>query len=64
MKIAIIAGDGIGKDVTAEAIKVLTSVGDVFGRIHFQAKRIAPDRQAFFDAVCGNTDVIKFQQPE
>jgi 3-isopropylmalate dehydrogenase len=32
MKIAVIAGDGIGKDVTAEAVKVLTSVGEVFGR--------------------------------
>jgi 3-isopropylmalate dehydrogenase len=31
-KIAIIAGDGIGKEVTAEAVKVLTRVGDVFGR--------------------------------
>jgi 3-isopropylmalate dehydrogenase len=32
MKIAIIAGDGIGKDVTAEAVKVLNVVQDVFGR--------------------------------
>ena len=32
MKLAIIAGDGIGKDVTAEAVKVLTRVGEVFGR--------------------------------
>jgi 3-isopropylmalate dehydrogenase len=32
VKIAIIAGDGIGKDVTAEAVKVLKSVGGVFGR--------------------------------
>jgi len=32
MKIAIIAGDGIGKDVTAEAVKVLARVGDAFGR--------------------------------
>jgi len=31
MKIAIIAGDGIGKEVTAEAVKVLTRVGEVFG---------------------------------
>src|SRR3954447_231874 len=30
-KIAIIAGDGIGKEVTAEAVKVLTRVGEVFG---------------------------------
>ena len=30
--IAVIAGDGIGKDVTAEAVKVLTRVGEVFGR--------------------------------
>lgn len=32
MKIAVIAGDGIGKDVTAEAVKVLNTVGNVFGR--------------------------------
>ena len=32
MKLAVIAGDGIGKDVTAEAIKVLTAVGQAFGR--------------------------------
>ena len=32
MRIAVIAGDGIGKDVTAEAVKVLTAVGRVFGR--------------------------------
>ena len=30
-KIAIIAGDGIGKDVTAEAVRVLETVNDVFG---------------------------------
>ncbi|HYB93355.1 MAG TPA: 3-isopropylmalate dehydrogenase [Vicinamibacterales bacterium] len=32
MHIAVIAGDGIGKDVTAEAIKVLGAVSEVFGR--------------------------------
>jgi 3-isopropylmalate dehydrogenase len=32
MRIAIIPGDGIGKEVTAEAVKVLTRVGEVFGR--------------------------------
>ena len=32
MNIAVIAGDGIGKDVTAEAVKVLGAVGRVFGR--------------------------------
>ncbi len=32
MKIAIVAGDGIGVDVTAEAVKVLRAVADVFGR--------------------------------
>ncbi|PYR91756.1 MAG: 3-isopropylmalate dehydrogenase [Acidobacteria bacterium] len=32
MKLAIIPGDGIGKEVTAEALKVLTRVGEVFGR--------------------------------
>jgi 3-isopropylmalate dehydrogenase len=32
MKIAVIAGDGIGKDVTAEAVKVLAAVSSVFGR--------------------------------
>ena len=32
MKLAVIAGDGIGKDVTAEAVKVLAAVGEAFGR--------------------------------
>ena len=32
MRIAIIPGDGIGKDVTAEAVKVLDAVADAFGR--------------------------------
>ena len=32
MRIAVIPGDGIGIDVTAEAVKVLRAVGDVFGR--------------------------------
>ena len=32
MRIAVIPGDGIGVDVTAEAVKVLHAVGDVFGR--------------------------------
>jgi len=32
MKFAIIAGDGIGKEVTAEAVRVLRRVGEVFGR--------------------------------
>ena len=32
MRIAVIPGDGIGVDVTAEALKVLRVVADVFGR--------------------------------
>lgn len=32
MRIAVIAGDGIGKDVTAQAVKVLGAVADAFGR--------------------------------
>ena len=32
MKIAVIPGDGIGVEVTAEAVKVLRRVGEVFGR--------------------------------
>ena len=32
MRIAVIPGDGIGKDVTAEAVKVIRAVGGVFGR--------------------------------
>src|SRR3954453_16634002 len=31
-KIAVIAGDGIGKEVTAEALKVVRRAGEVFGR--------------------------------
>src|SRR5437868_3097489 len=32
MRVAVIPGDGIGIDVTAEAVKALNAVGDVFGR--------------------------------
>ncbi|MBI1874556.1 MAG: 3-isopropylmalate dehydrogenase [Acidobacteria bacterium] len=32
VRIAVIPGDGIGKDVTAEAVKVIRVVGEVFGR--------------------------------
>jgi 3-isopropylmalate dehydrogenase len=32
MRLAFIPGDGIGKDVTAEALKALRRVGEVFGR--------------------------------
>ena len=32
MRIAVIPGDGIGKEVTAEAVKVLQAVGDKFGK--------------------------------
>ena len=32
MRIAVIPGDGIGTDVTAEAVKVLTAAAGVFGR--------------------------------
>src|SRR4026209_107254 len=31
-RIAVIAGDGIGKEVTAEAVKVIEAVGQRFGR--------------------------------
>ena len=32
MRIAVIAGDGIGKEVTAEAVKALQAAGEKFGR--------------------------------
>ena len=32
MRIAVIAGDGIGRDVTAEAVKILERVSAVYGR--------------------------------
>ena len=32
LKIAVIAGDGIGRDVTAEAVKAIEAVGERFGR--------------------------------
>src|SRR5262249_45210155 len=32
MRIAVIPGDGIGVDVTAEAVKVIRATGEVFGR--------------------------------
>jgi 3-isopropylmalate dehydrogenase len=31
-RVAVIAGDGIGQEVTAEAVKVLTRTGEVYGR--------------------------------
>ncbi|KXK00965.1 MAG: 3-isopropylmalate dehydrogenase [Acidobacteria bacterium OLB17] len=31
MKICVLAGDGVGPEVTKEAIKVLESVGPLFG---------------------------------
>ncbi len=38
MRIAVIPGDGIGRDVTAEATKVLEAVGEVFGlRLELEA---------------------------
>ena len=39
MRIAVIPGDGIGKDVTAEALKILTTVGERFGR-RFDVERL------------------------
>jgi 3-isopropylmalate dehydrogenase len=39
MRIAVIPGDGIGKDVTAEAVKVLRAVGEAFGR-QFQLEHL------------------------
>ena len=33
MRIAVIAGDGIGRDVTAEAVKVLQAAGSTWGRL-------------------------------
>jgi len=37
MRIAVIPGDGIGVDVTAEAVKVIRTVAEVFGRsIHLE----------------------------
>jgi 3-isopropylmalate dehydrogenase len=32
LRIAVIAGDGIGREVTAEAVKVLVAIGERFGR--------------------------------
>jgi len=39
MRIAVIPGDGIGKDVTAEAVKIVRAIGDVFGR-HFDLEML------------------------
>ena len=39
MRVAVIPGDGIGVDVTAEAVKILRTVGDVFGR-HFDLEML------------------------
>jgi hypothetical protein len=35
-----------------------------FCRVNLQTQGIAPDRQTFFDASGGDSDVINFQQPE
>ena len=29
LRIAVIPGDGIGKEVTAEAVRILTAIGDI-----------------------------------
>ncbi len=39
MRLAVIPGDGIGKDVTAEALKVLSAIGERFGR-RFEVERL------------------------
>jgi 3-isopropylmalate dehydrogenase len=39
MRIAVIPGDGIGKDVTAEAVKVIEAIGARFGR-QFHLERL------------------------
>jgi 3-isopropylmalate dehydrogenase len=39
MHIAVVPGDGIGVDVTAEAVKVLAAVGDAYGRT-FRLERL------------------------
>src|SRR5215213_759182 len=37
---------------------------DLFSGVDFQPERIAPYGQTRFDAFCGYSDVINFQQPE
>ena len=39
-------------------------LGNFLSRINFEAKRITPDRQTFFDAGRSDSDVINFQQLE
>ena len=39
MRIAVIAGDGIGREVTAEAVKILSAAGEAFGR-RFDIERL------------------------
>jgi 3-isopropylmalate dehydrogenase len=39
LRIAVIAGDGIGTEVTAEAVKVLGAIGERFGR-HFELEHL------------------------
>ena len=41
-KIVITPGDGIGPEVTAEAVKVLNAIGDKFGIVSFfPSKKLA-----------------------
>ena len=44
MRLAVIPGDGIGVDVTAEAVKVVRAVGEVFGN-EFCGGPVNPDIQ-------------------
>ena len=39
-------------------------LGNFLSGVDFQAEGITPDRQTFFDAPGGDSDVINFQQPE
>src|SRR3954470_19087989 len=49
LRIAVIAGDGIGKDVTAEALKVVRRTGEVFGRT-FQIEELPWGADYFLDS--------------
>src|SRR5512140_2825633 len=46
MRIAVIPGDGIGKDVTAEAVRAVQAVADVFG-CRFEIEQL-PSSAAYF----------------
>ena len=60
-EIAIVPGDGIGPDVTVEAMKVVDAAGEVFGfrtrktQYPFGSQHYLDTKELFPDAALGDT---------